>query len=268
VLSVDGIRSFIVEKFWLPIVSESVFYNPYNTAVYAILFGLAVYYIGIPAIRKMDLEVDRKLFLGLTPFVFLGGALRSLKDLNIVDTIALETPLIYFLMFGFVSTVLYLSTRLEELKGVEYWKPMFATGTLSLFTVLGLIPINNPGALGSAALMFSTAAVAVYYGTELFYPELATLKFQLPVIAHYFDATSTVVSLANGGEEKHVLASLFIDNFGPYSMFLMKTLIIVPVTWYVVKETDGDVQRFVLFVIALLGFALGTRNLLATVGVA
>lgn len=266
-VSAAGIRSFIVEKFWLPIVNESVFYNPYNTAVYALLFGLAVYYIGIPLVRKLELDADRDLFLALTPYVFLGGALRSLKDLDIINSILLETPLIYFLMFGAVSTVLLASREIERRTEIDYWKPMFVVGMLALSATAGMIPLNNPGALGSVALMVATASVVVYYSTELFVPRLASQMFQIPVIAHYFDAATSVVSLANGGEEKHVLASFFIDNMGLSGMFVLKTAVIVPVTYYVYTETEGDTRNFVLFVIALLGIALGTRNLLSTVGV-
>jgi uncharacterized membrane protein len=45
-----GVKSFLLEKFWRPIIDESVFYNPFNTAVYSGLFALAAAYIGFPAL--------------------------------------------------------------------------------------------------------------------------------------------------------------------------------------------------------------------------
>ncbi|MFQ3275124.1 MAG: putative membrane protein, partial [Candidatus Nanohaloarchaea archaeon] len=64
--------------------------------------------------------------------------------------------------------------------------------------------------------------------------------------------------------EKHVLARLFIDIFGSLGgMFLMKTIIIVPAVYYIIQNVDGDEKMYYLFLISVLGFAIGTRNILS-----
>ncbi|PSH02212.1 MAG: hypothetical protein BRC26_01710, partial [Nanohaloarchaea archaeon QH_8_44_6] len=66
--------------------------------------------------------------------------------------------------------------------------------------------------------------------------------------------------------EKHVLARFFIDTFGSLKgMFLMKTLVIVPAVYYILKNVEGDEKMYYLFLISVLGIAIATRNLLTFV---
>jgi uncharacterized membrane protein len=53
--------------------------------------------------------------------------------------------------------------------------------------------------------------------------------------------------------------------FGPEGMFLMKTLIIIPAVYYINREIEGEEKNYYLFLVALLGLALGTRNILSFV---
>jgi uncharacterized membrane protein len=102
---------------------------------------------------------------------------------------------------------------------------------------------------------------------KLFKKKLASYSFTVPIAAHYFDASTTVTSLAYGGAEKHVLAQFFINNFGPLGMFIMKTIVIIPIVYYINQNIDGEERNYYLFLIALLGLALGTRNLTSLLGI-
>jgi len=74
----SAVKSFLVEKFWTPIVNESVYYNPFNTTVYALLFGIAALYVVYPVSKKLGIKFNREFFIGITPYILLGGASRDL----------------------------------------------------------------------------------------------------------------------------------------------------------------------------------------------
>lgn len=259
----SGVKSFLVEKFWTPIVNESVYYNPFNTTVYALLFGLAALYIVYPAAKKLDITFDRKFFTGIAPYIFLGGGLRSLKDAGIVNTVLLETPFIYLVMFVFTLGALYGARKVEGRQGIAYHRVFGATGLAALISVLSLYTVSSVTPLFYFLGAMAAWAVPFYLALKLLKPELLNYSFVIPVAAHYFDASTTVTSLAFGGAEKHVLAQFFTASFGPAGMFLMKTLVIVPVTYYIIENIEGEERNYYLFLIALLGIALGTRNLIS-----
>ncbi|MFT4892267.1 MAG: putative membrane protein [Candidatus Nanohaloarchaea archaeon] len=259
------VKSFLLEKFWTPIVNESVFYNPFNTAVYSAVFALAAAYIGYPTIKKLNIDLDREFFIGVAPFVFLGGSIRSLKDINAFDTILLETPFIYFLMFGLVVGAIIFSKKVGEKTDLKYYQTLSSVGLILLLGSLSFYSINNFSGFIMILTVMGLTSIAGYSILKLVRPELLKPQFYIPVFSHYFDAGVTGVALMfPGTAEKHVLARFFIDIFGSLSgMFIMKTLIIVPAVYYIIRNVEGDEKMYYLFLISVLGFAIGTRNILS-----
>lgn len=259
------IKRFLIEKFWTPVANEAVYYNPFNTTVYAVLFGVAALYLVYPLSKKLGIKFNKEFFKGIAPFVFLGGAARSLKDINAVNTVLLETPFIYIALFIFTVTAIKLSQIAGERTDTDYENILAVTGLIPLALTLSFYTVNNWQALGlflfTVALWASTGLLAL----KALKPELLTPAFTLPIAAHFLDASTTVTALEFGGSEKHVLARFFIENLGPYSMFLMKGLVIIPVVYYIYREIEGEERNYYLFLIAMLGFAIATRNLISTV---
>lgn len=267
----SGIKSFLVEKFWTPIVNESVYYNPFNTTVYALMFGIAALYFVYPMSKRMDIDFDKKFFIGVTPYIFLGGMARSLKDVGIVNTILLETPFIYFVMFFLtIGALLFSKTMAEmvEYRDFEYHKLFSAIGFLILLLVLSLYTFTNFSALIYFLGVMASWSIPLYMLLKFLKPELLSYSFTVPVATHFFDASTTVTSLAFGGAEKHVLAQFFIANYGPIGMFIMKALVIIPIVYYIVENIEGEERNYYLFLIALLGIALGTRNIVSLLTIA
>lgn len=261
----EPVKNFLFEKFWLPIIDESVYYNPYNTLVYALLFGILVLYVLHPLVKKMDIEVDKRFILGFSPFIVFGGALRTLKDVNAVNSIALETPFIYLILFGIGISLLYLSKKLEGRTDISYHRTLAGSSTLLVLGILPFFGLKEP----LAAILFTGTTIlwgtAGYLFLKYKKPELLSWDFTIPVAAHYLDATSTFTALEFGAEEKHVLGRLFIDIFGSSGMFVLKTLVIIPVVLYIIRNFDGEEKTFYIFIITLLGLGIATRNILQTV---
>ncbi|MFB6190258.1 MAG: DUF63 family protein, partial [Candidatus Nanohaloarchaea archaeon] len=125
-----------------------------------------------------------------------------------------------------------------------------------------------------ALAFFGVASGTGYLVLQQVRPGLAKPSFLLPVLAHYWDAATSSTALAMTSlpywrVEKHILATNFIGFFksmglsGPVGMFAMKTLLVVPAVYYLDREFEGERRRYYLFLVALLGLALGTRNLLS-----
>lgn len=257
-----SVKSFLVSKFWRPVADESVYYNPFNTAVYAGLFALAAAYVGKPAMKRLDLEPRKEFFIAVAPFVLLGGAARSLKDLDVLNTILLETPFIYVVMFLLVAGALGASREIEKRRRIEYWKTMAALGSSALLAVLSLYSYTSPFAFIEVAVLLAPLGL----GTHIAGKKLldSSLWFSVPVSAHWFDAATSIVALGDGANEKHVVAQFFVESLGPTGMLLVKLLLVVPAVYYVDENVEGFDRRYYLFLIALLGVALGTRNLIST----
>lgn len=265
---IEPVKNFLFTKFWLPVIDESVYYNPYNTAVLAILFGLVILYVIKPLIDRMNIEIDRKFVLGFSPFIIFGGALRTLKDVDAVNSVMLETPFIYLNLFLLGLSLLYTSKKIGERYGISYHKILATTGTLLTLVILPFFDLKTPIAIllftGLTALWSIPGYLILRYKSKEFF----TWEFITPVTAHYLDATSTFVALQFGANEKHVLGRIFIDIFGTGGMFILKTLVIIPVVAYIIRNFEGEEKIFYIFVITLLGLGIATRNIIQTVAIA
>lgn len=262
----SDVKSFLVEKFWTPIINDSVYYNPFNTTVYALIFGIAALYLVYPLSKKLDVNFDREFFIGIAPYIFVGGATRSLKDINVMNTVLLETPFIYILMFIFTIGSLIFSKKIENYQKIKYHKAFFVIGFIVLLTVLSTYNFSNLNALTYFSVIMGLWIIPSYLILRSLNRNLFSYNLTIPISAHYFDASTTVTSLAFGGAEKHVLAQFFINNFGPIGMFIMKTVMIIPIVYYINENMEGEEKNYYLFLIALLGIALGTRNILSLIG--
>ncbi len=261
----SGIKNFLIEKFWLPAVGLGKDYNVFNTTVYASLFALAAAYLGWPTLKKLNVELDREFFVGIAPYAFIGGALRALQDIGVAPAPFFVTPFIYVIIFGLIVSMIWLSLQVSEHTEIEYHRFLAGSGIVIILGLLSFYSLNN-----FSALIWFTGITAVwsmggYFLLKLFRPELATYSFGIPVAAHFYDATTTFVALGFGGQEKHVLADIFIAAMGPAGIFVMKSLIIIPAVWYINENVEGQERLYYLFLVTILGIGIATRNLLSLV---
>jgi len=261
----NSIKSFLADSFWRPITEESVYYNPFNTTVYAALFGLAAAYLGKPLLQRYSVSLDRRFITAIAPFIFLGGAVRSLEDMEIVSHILLVTPFIYLVMFAAFISVFLISKKIQERFDVEYHSLVAGSGLFLLAVTLSQFQFSQFGSLVTVLGIFGVLSWLTYIGGGFLDLEFDLKWFALPIAGHWFDASSSFVALRNGAEEKHVLAQFFIEQMGPVGMFALKAVIVIPAVYYINKNIDGFDRKYYLLLIALLGFALGTRNLVSLI---
>src|SRR3989344_5529610 len=113
-----------IQKYFISPIYTGEGYNVYNTAAYAIILIIAAYGV-YKLLKKLKIEIDRKFFLGILPFVAMGGALRALQDSSLTANPLFITPIIYFTIFFIALASLVFSRLLERHTKFAYYKSWF-----------------------------------------------------------------------------------------------------------------------------------------------
>ncbi|MDV0446232.1 hypothetical protein MsAg5_00600 [Methanosarcinaceae archaeon Ag5] len=276
----ETLTEFIYTNYINPVIYDSG-YNVFNTLTWAVILGIAVYFI-IYSLRKMNIAVD-KYSLGATlPFVVAGASLRVVGDSGVIQppfSYVLITPNIYFFAFLVTALCLFVSLLLQKFKIVKSFYFVYAgLGCLFVAAVfIVLFAVNDvvhwwvPFAVVGVGLAITTVfgLVAKKLGSKIY-----SDKFNLTILlAHLMDATSTVIGIeVFGYYEKHVLPSFLIDLTGSaLVMYPLKIAIFMIVVWILDKgletESQGEdkdqietIKNAIKFVIIILGLGPAIRN--------
>lgn len=280
---IDSVIAFIQEYYIDPIINDSG-YNIFNTLTWAIILGIAVYFL-IYFLQKMNIKIDAKSLAATLPFVIAGASLRVVADTGAISppySYILITPNIYFFVFLVTAVCLIATLLLQKFKAVKsfhlpyaafgcffilivYWV-LFSVGTVAHWWVPFAVAIVG---IGAAAVVGPVAKKA---GSAIF-----SDKMNLMILAaHLMDATSTVIGIeVFGYVEKHVVPAFLIELTGTaLVMYPLKLIIFFLVVWLLDKvlekaiesendkdkEQMGQIKNAIKFVIIILGLAPGIRN--------
>ena len=256
-----------LQKYFINPIYTGEGYNIYNTLAYAIILILAAYGV-YRLLKKMKIEIDRKFFLGILPFVAMGGALRALQDSVKTVNPLLVTPIIYIVIF-FIALGSLIFSRLLG-KKIAYYKTWFAIGIIiDIWALAQMKFINFPGISLMLAITASWAAAIIITkkiakkGGKL--DGFLSMENMLIIGVHMFDATTTFVSLQFFPYfEQHVVPSFFIGMLGPGVMFALKLPIVVAALYVLDDEfeKDSNKKNFFKILILILGMGPGLRNFL------
>ncbi|MBU0953379.1 MAG: DUF63 family protein [Nanoarchaeota archaeon] len=275
----------VFQEYFLDPILANGYFNPINTAVYAILLVVAVYIV-YRVITKLNIPIDKHFFYAILPFVVWGSSTRVLHDAAFVGVLPsgvqefysapfFPTPGSYLITFVLAFSVFLLSIGIMKVGKIPYWKPMAAIGSLlvlvnfvitpwrffePLWLVLGLLVVSV-GIFNGIARLLRQPSVARLH-PEL--PRILTPVNQGILAAHFLDASATFVSLSFFGYfEQHVVPNILIPFVGPVAMFLLKIVVVIPVVWVIGKYAENaNFRNFLLIVVFILGFAPGMRDLL------
>ncbi len=279
--------STVQEYFISPILSNGWF-NPLNTIAYSLILIVAVFLV-YRLLGRMGVRIDNRFALAILPFIFWASTTRVLHDAAFVGKLSpglnafysspiFPTPGSYIITFTLALFTLLFSLLLQRFAGISYWKTMFVTGTaltmvnIALLPVVTLLPLFLIGGLTLlwAGLFFSWRPLLVrmdrlpisnYYHTLLSRENLSILS------AHFLDATATVTALTLFGYlEQHVVPRLLFPYLGPYAMFLLKVVVVLPALWAIDRYAeDPQFRKFLKIVVLILGLAPGLRNVVRLV---
>lgn len=191
----------------------------------------------------------------------------------------------YVLTFLLALFTLLISLALQRQFKVPYWKSMIGLGLLYCAWNTVLLPVKTFVPL-LEVLALTAAWAALFFGLPRLGRVLPALKNTRPLkllreaftnensailTAHMLDASATFISLSfYGYGEQHVLPNVLIPVIGPAAMFILKLAVVVPVLWYIDRETEkqGDIagfsgtefRVFLKVCVLILGLAPGLRD--------
>jgi len=200
-------------------------YTLVSEVVYALVLLFAL--VGVLfLLRRLGVGEDRRLLLGLLPFMFFGGALRVVEDaLDAAGRAGASPPIEYPLNTPLISPLIYVTVFLVTLAALlwsmrlvatgrfdSYERPLAGIGTAVLLLTLGLLAwmaattsyVGFYPQVAIVVLVLSTAITAgVWYGVERFAPAVnrGTLLLGFVVLwAHALDGVANVVGIDWGAE--------------------------------------------------------------------
>lgn len=231
-------------------------YNLVNTTVYALLLIAGLYAIFL-ILKKFRIHVEKKLVIGIAPFILFGSSMRVLVDSKIFQSHLFVSPTIYAVVTIIIGICMSASILIERKFKISYHKTLFATGMiLSLFPLSMIGVVNFYGA--ALVILFLLPWIALLKIAE--WPSENKLVFFLQM----FDATTTFTSVNFFGySEQHVLPSSFISIFGPFSFVVIKALAVALILILIDKYCkDKELKKYLKLTIGILGAATGTRDFL------
>jgi len=235
-------------------------YDMPKTLVYSIVFVIAAYLI-FRLLKKINVKVDKRLAVAITPYVFFGGILRSLEDAGSVNSYWFVTPGIYFFVFSVVLTALAASLLLQAKRKMPYFKVLFMAGLLLVSAAVTQVkPVNLSGAF--LVGLFLLPWILIFYFFKRW-----NLPNRIVSTVQMFDATTTFVALNFFSyREQHVLPNFFISLFSPLSFVFLKLAGVVVVLVLIDRfSTNKELNRYLKLLIGILGAATGTRDLFSLI---
>lgn len=255
-----------VNQFYIKPIVEGTGYNVVNTLTYAAILIAAVYII-LKVLRKLDVDLDRELWINLLPFVLLGGFTRALEDTGLFSSLGFFqylfiTPLIYLLIFFSAFIPLLVVNRLELKRRYIGYFGLSLLVLSSIFVILRATRVSSFFiALGIAFTgCFLTYSALLLIGQDRF----RSVVNWSPILAHSLDASAsyTAIVLVGGYTEQHVLPSAIFGVL-PFFLFIpMKLALAAGTIYFIDSELEGKWSWMLKFMILVLGLGPGVRNIL------
>jgi len=252
---------FLTENFITPLCR---YYTPVNTITYGLILIAAVYGL-YKLLRFLKVDIDKKFFIGVLPFIIYGGWTRALNDhaIGIYNSILFCSPPIYFFVFVIALASLLTGLFIQKRFHVSYEKTMLAVGIVLLLFNASLTRITN-----FTGFFYDVGLIAlcgmIFFGIHKLKPKLLSLENAGIITSHLLDASSSFVAITFFGfYEQHVLPGFLIQNIGSWTLFPLKIIVVWSVLYYIDKsKEDRFYKNYLKIIILILGLALGIRDFL------
>ena len=244
--------------------------------------------------KYIEIKMDNEFFVAVLPYIFIGSTLRALQDIAkegliispyefLADRVFV-TPGVYIVTILLTITVgiasIYISQEyFQEHRYFSNWRYTFAASGIVLeailiFPFIPLLLTAEINILGGLSIILGAFLFAIifHYSADLyskrFAPEAPIRREEkLAMITQMFDAINTVVAIEFFAyQEKHYLpAILFQTPAGSWPFLLVKFGVVSLFLWTLRGFEDRNIERWLLWVVFLLGLATGTRDFLRLV---
>ncbi|MDO9096694.1 MAG: DUF63 family protein [Candidatus Methanoperedens sp.] len=277
---IDTVWQYIY-KYYISGIINDTSYNPVDTLTYAILLGISLFGV-LKLLEKLNVEIDARFIIAVTPYVLAGSTLRVLEDSNLFTPplrYLFVTPLIYFFMFAVTISILALAINLERNGKIKDYHSFFCYAGI-VWTVINITMLLAAGEVKNAVPAAAILSLGIIVTSVVYFISLRldftllTNKLNISLLfAHLLDASSTFVGIDwLGYYEKHVAPTFFIDMAGNYTdhpslvMYPLKLLVFIPVLYMLDNKFDTDKEKKLIalmkLAILVLGLSPATRNTL------
>jgi len=277
---IDSVWHYI-DKYYLSGIINDTSYNPVDTLTYAIVLGISLFGV-LKLLEKLNVKIDAKFMISVTPYIIAGSSLRVLEDLKIFTPplkYLFVTPIIYFFMFAVTISVLAIAINLERKRKIRDYHTFFGyAGTaLAFLNICALLVYGNVENAFPAAVILTLGIVStgiVYFISRQLNFALLTDKVNISILfTHLLDASSTFIGMDwLNYYEKHVAPTFFIDLAGNFTdhpslvMFPLKLLVFIPVLYMLDNKLEDEKERKLIGIMKLailvLGLSPAVRNTL------
>lgn len=265
---------------------ESSGYTIPMTVLYALLVILGLYIL-YRWLKKTGIPVNTAFVLSSSLYVILGGLLHVLDDMAVGGHALIEypwrllftTPQVYILVMIFGLVVLFVTYKMEQKKLIlTYVKPFAGIAAAACLIVLGILvwfglSYTTVDLLCVGAVVgIAAAATAALWAILRFvcrWKYVSDPLYLALIASQFLDASATGYALELhplGYYEQHVLGGWLIGVTGTgYSMFILKTVILIIGIWVLEKfrreEGFGIIWHLIILVMIVVGLGPGVRDL-------
>lgn len=253
-----------LEDYFIRPTLEHTGYNLVNTITYAGILIIALFAV-YKILLRIEIKLDRNLWLNLLPFVFLGGALRALQDINFFGFLGayhalFVTPMIYIIVFFLAFASIFVSKYI--------WKDFtryFGTALAIISLLLIAINAKNSAALVMIAAMAASIYLILYYILKALrinvVRELNSYNSHI-IAAHLLDAGAAfiAVSVIGGYRESSIFTSFLFSQLPGWVFIPIKVAIVLTAIHFIDKETKSEINWLLKFAILVLGLGPGLHN--------
>jgi len=283
--------SDFIYKYYIGPITQGEAYNIVDTLTYAIILVAGVYLLyrwltTSTWLTDIGFTIDQGFILATLPYVILGGVMRVIEDTGMITgplKFLLITPLIYFVLFAFTVSMMFLSLFLVKRGMLSGFNAFYAgAGTFALFVaclvlvawstthhgidlfILCIIPFM---ALCATTIVWAFMRYILSW-TYVADPLYITLLFGQLLDA---SATSFGIELHPSVQyvEQHVVGSALIAATGTaFVMFPLKLVVLFPAIYIMElyrKEANTAFWHLVLLAMIVVGFAPGIRDMVRMV---
>jgi len=283
--------SDFIYKYYIDPIRMGQPYNIVDTLTYALILVIGVYLLyrwmsQSTWLSDIGFKIDARFILATLPYVVLGGLLRVVQDTGMITgdfQFLLVTPLIYFVLFFFTISMLFLS-RYLTLQGFTKSFLSFYTfaGIMSAFVVLLILfawGITNAHVdlfiLAIIPLMALTATFLVWACMRylLQWEYVTDPLYLILIFGQLLDASATSYGIDLHPSvryiEQHVVGSGLIElTHTAFVMFPLKLVVLFPAIYIMElyrKEANPAFWHLVLLAMIVVGLAPRIRDMMRMV---
>ncbi|MBI3190160.1 DUF63 family protein [archaeon] len=253
-----------LEDYFIRPVLDHTGYNLVNTIVYAAVLVIVLFAV-YKILVKMNIKFDTSLWLDLLPFVFLGGALRALQDINFFGFLGVYhalfvTPMIYIIIFLLAFAGIMVSKYIWK-NFIRY----FGIGLAITAAMLVLVNARNPMALvliiSVAAISYAALHFVLKYSKVGIMGKWSSCNSQI-ISAHLLDASAAfvAVSVLGGYKESSVFTSFLFSQIGGWIFIPVKIAVVLLALYFLDKDNKDDMAWLLKFAVLVLGLGPGIHD--------